>query len=159
MDFPDQSQGQGQLIETLQAVLHGIDVVDDVTDVAVQASRRRFEFDLEQVLERALRALYLRTEDSLASNVHGDEEARVGYHLDDPVQPPEREIRSGEESRHLLVQCQGRLRRTRSRYEGPVSGRLRDESACPLIVSSHHPTQELLTFSAVSLNKDTDRAR
>jgi hypothetical protein len=50
------------------------------------------ELNVQQVLQRALRALDLRAQAGLLAHVHGDEQVRVRDGSDDAVEPAERKI-------------------------------------------------------------------
>ena len=123
VDLADQAERERQLAKPIQAVVHRVDVADDLVDVLRQPapSRTGLELDREQILERALRPLDLRAEHSLAPDVHVDEEVRVRNGLDDAVQATDGLIGPGQERVQLTVEGDRRVGRERRRDERRVA--------------------------------------
>jgi len=75
--LPYQPERQRQTLKAVEAVEHRSDIVDDLFDVLRQAGRPTSKLEHQHIVERALCAFDLRTEDRFPPNVHGDEELRV----------------------------------------------------------------------------------
>lgn len=70
VDFADEADRDGEGVETPEAVVEGVDVVDDFVDVLGGVGGEDLGFGGEHVVERALGALDLTGEDGFLSDVH-----------------------------------------------------------------------------------------
>jgi len=71
----------------VRGLVHGADVVDDLDDVHREFRSARIELEPQDVVQRALRPFDLGAEDSLLTDVHGDEEIGIGKGRRDAVEP------------------------------------------------------------------------
>jgi hypothetical protein len=115
VNLSDQPERERQVAQPIQAVVHGLDVADDLVDVLGQAapSRTRLQLDREEILESALSSLNLGAEDGFAADVHVDEEVRVGNRLDDAVEATDSLIRARQERLQTLEDDRGFGRKRR----------------------------------------------
>jgi hypothetical protein len=129
VDFTDQAQRQRQRLQSLEAEVHCLDVVDDVEHVGATVVCAGADFPLEQILQGALRPLDLRAEDRLPTYVHADEEVGVGDHPGHAVETAELGARLFEQGQQFGVRLDRRRRRQRLRDEGRVFISLGHEEA------------------------------
>ena len=128
MHLTDQANGQRQVRQPFEPVIHGRHIVDHFTRVPGAAGRQKTRLGGEHVMERALRALDLAGEHGLLAHVHEREKARFGQGVDGAVQPAQGAVgRRQLRPRH----ANRRARRQRSGKEGPVAGGLEDVTAGP----------------------------
>ena len=130
MDLADEPQRKRQRFEALKAVVHGRNVVDDLRHVVGESRAGTVELECQDIVEAALRTLNLRAENSLAANVHGDEEIGVREGATHAVQPADRLIGVGQQG-DQRPELQRRVGRERRRDERAVAGQLVDVPAGP----------------------------
>ena len=120
VDLSNEPERHRQLLQTLEAVVHRIDVVHDLHRVRRRRGVQHLRLEFQNLREGRLGALDLRREHRLLPDVHQDEEVRVGKRLGRSVQPPERAVRLGQEPPHLVVHPHRRIGRQTGGNERPV---------------------------------------
>jgi len=146
MDLADQPKAQGQRLEPLETVVHGIDVVDNFPDVLRELPAGGVDFKLKNILQRALGALDLRTQDCFLTDIHRDEEIRVWEDSGNTIHSTQRQVRLGRQPIEFLIHSDGRVRWQGSWYKGPVSSRL-------FYIASR--THHMLNHSRIVFYQDT----
>ena len=121
VDLAYQTHRQRKLGDTRQAIVHRVDVVDDLGDIAWNAAPWGVGFVLQHVDKRRLSPLNLRTQDGLLAHVHGDKQVRIwkrrGYAIE-PAQPMRGDRR---QLRQLVVHLDWRIGGYRCGDECPVA--------------------------------------
>lgn len=126
MDLPDQAKRQRKRRESIETVIHGSDVVDHVLDIVWDVFRPGIQLECEDILEGALRPFDLGTVDRFASNIHGNEEVRIGQRVGYAVQPSDCLIRCGEKMDDCVIHPDRGIEWERSRNKRSESTRLSD---------------------------------
>nr|WP_241179966.1 hypothetical protein [Humisphaera borealis] len=111
VDLLDQSQGQGERLKTLQAIVECGDVVDNVLHVAGCALRGSVGFVFKEISERGLCTFNLGRINSFPTNVHGNEQLGVGQELGCSVKSADSPVGGRVEHEQIAFQLQRRLRR------------------------------------------------
>ena len=89
MDFFDQANGDGKLVQASQSVVHRGDVIHHFIHVLRGFGREDMRLGGEEVLQGALRAFDLAGKDGLLAHIHEDEEVGMRKNLNGATEPPQ----------------------------------------------------------------------
>ena len=131
VNLPDEAQGNRDLGETLQSMVHCANIVDDFGHVGGRVRIVQSRLSGEEVLQRALCPLDLARKHGLLPHIHEDKQVRIGQGQHGTIEPAKRIVRFGKQVTQMTAEIHWRLRRQRGRNEGTVPRGLRHISACP----------------------------
>lgn len=127
VDLFEDAEGERELADAIQPVVHRRDVVDDFFYVLGMIGLR-IGLEPEDVFKRALGVLDLRAEDRLVAHIHGDEEIGIRKCRSNTVEATKAAVRFREKRVEFVVTLNRRVWRQRGRDEGAKATRLGDES-------------------------------
>lgn len=93
MHLPDEPQRQRQLIQSLEAEYHGVDVVRELADIVHGLASLGLRLESQKVGERGLRAFDLGAEHRLFAHIHVEEELLARQQNGNAVELSERALR------------------------------------------------------------------
>lgn len=103
MQLPDEAEGEGQILEPLDAVFEGDDVVGDLPEVRGTPLDARSRLRSQQFPERGLSALDAAGENRLPADERPDQEVGVGQPAARPRETAQEMVGLGECVDQLLV--------------------------------------------------------
>ena len=131
VNLPDEAQGNRDLGETLQSMVHCANIVDDFGHVGGRVRIVQSCLGGEEVLQRALCPLDLARKHGLLPHIHEDKQVGIGQGQHGAIEAAKRIVRFGKQVAQVPPEIQWRLRRQWGGSKGAVSRGLSHISACP----------------------------
>ena len=119
MDLPNETQGQGQRIQPFQAVLQGLDVIDDLFEIIGGRPDGRARLGGEQLLEGCPGAFDPARQHRFPAKERADEKMGIGKAPALAREPADRPVSARERGDEFGVPCDRRSQRRR--HEGGVA--------------------------------------
>jgi hypothetical protein len=153
MNFSNEPQAKRQFIQTLQTVVHRPHIVDRFFNIFRDILPGGVNLELQDIFERALRTLDLRTENGLVAHVHCHEQVRVGQNGGAAIESTQRAIRVRQQAGEIVIHHDGRRGRQWRCNKRPIVARLFYISArthniiCSIGFLFHFPEIQLVSLA------------